>query len=95
MKLCWIKLVVRNKAAYGLFLVLGTASSKCYICRTEGMPTTDITVLRNNAAKLAELSLGDRIIWLKKALPDTYKERLRVLNKSQVSILREYPLSRA
>lgn len=95
MKLCWIKLVVKNKAAYGLFLVLGTASSKCYICRTGDMPSTDIAAIRNNAAKLDELSLGDRVIWLKKSLPDTYKHRLRVLNKSQVYILKEYPLSAA
>lgn len=87
--------MVKNKAAYGLFLVLGTAASKCYICRTGDMPTSDIAVIRNNAANLAELSLGDRIIWLKKALPDTYKHRLRVLNKSQVSILKEYPLFKA
>jgi len=68
MQLLWIRYVKKDSSqSYILLLYLGTHNGKIYGLDTKFVPDThkkDIVV------QIANLSLGDRVSWLKKHLPE-------------------------
>ena len=89
MQLLWIRYTKKDSSqSYILLLHLGTQNGK--ICGLDAKAVTD-TYKKDLPVKLADLSLGDRIVWLKENCP-TAMAAYRSLDEKRAFIEKRYDI---
>jgi hypothetical protein len=77
---------------YLLLLPLGYRNGKLCALKTANVPKGEINKLRSSVKVLANLSLDQKLSWIKGHCPVAYKKAYRELDQSLFSIISKHPM---